>query len=161
MAVLQAAIAVARPVTTYRAIDLGAGALAVGLLTGAFALLPMLVALRRFGRSVLVAMSTVGAGAAVALLPLTGHVVVLGVLLALIGFLLGVGQPLMMTVIVRAVPEDARGAALALRLVGNRVGLVGTPAAAGVLAGAAGVSAAFWLLGALLGIALVGSRQET
>jgi MFS family permease len=116
--------------------------------------------LRRFGRPPLVVMSTIGSGLAVALLPLTRDVVVLGALLVLIGFLLGVGQPLMMTVIVRAVPEDARGAALALRLVGNRVGLVGTPAAAGALAGAAGVSAAFWLLGALLGVAMVGARRD-
>lgn len=35
----------ARPVTSYRALDLGAGAWEIGLLTGAFALLPMLVAL--------------------------------------------------------------------------------------------------------------------
>ena len=116
--------------------------------------------LRRVGRPRLVVLSTVGSGLAVAFLPATGNVVVLAALLAGIGFLLGVGQPLMMTVIVRAVPEDARGAALALRLVGNRIGLVGTPAAAGLLAGAAGVSAAFWLLGALLGAAMVGARHD-
>ncbi|SFN91558.1 Predicted arabinose efflux permease, MFS family [Geodermatophilus obscurus] len=116
--------------------------------------------LPRIGRPRLVLLSTVGSGLAVAFLPATGDVVVLGILLAVIGFLLGVGQPLMMTVIVRAVPEEARGAALALRLVGNRIGLVGTPAAAGLLAGAAGVSAAFWLLGALLGAAVVGARHD-
>ena len=116
--------------------------------------------LARLGRARLVAMSTVGSGAAIACLPATGDVWVLGALLAVIGFLLGVGQPLLMTLLVRAVPDDARGTALALRLVGNRVGLVGTPAAAGVLAGAAGVSAAFWLLGALLAVAVVGVRHS-
>jgi MFS family permease len=116
--------------------------------------------LRRIGRPRLVLFSTIGSGLAVAALPVTGNVAVLAGLLVLIGFLLGVGQPLMMTVIVRAVPEEARGVALALRLVGNRVGLVGTPAAAGLLAGAAGVSAAFWLLGALLGVAMVGARHD-
>ena len=116
--------------------------------------------LRWLGRPRLVLLSTVGSGLAVAFLPATGNVAVLAGLLAVIGFLLGVGQPLMMTVIVRSVPEDARGAALALRLVGNRIGLVSTPAAAGLLAGAAGVSAAFWLLGALLGVAMVGARHD-
>lgn len=42
---------------------------------------------------------------------------------------------LLMTLIIRAVPDDARGTALALRLVGDRVDPVGTPAAAGLLAG--------------------------
>ncbi|MBM7807924.1 MFS family permease [Geodermatophilus bullaregiensis] len=116
--------------------------------------------LRWLGRPRLVVLSTVGSGLAVACLPAAGNVAVLAVLLAGIGFLLGVGQPLMMTVIVRAVPEDARGAALALRLVGNRIGLVGTPAAAGLLAGTTGLSAAFWLLGALLGVAIVGARHD-
>ncbi|WP_222195560.1 MFS transporter [Modestobacter italicus] len=114
----------------------------------------------RLGRARLVVLSTVGSGIAVAFLPATGNVWVLGALLALIGFLLGVGQPLLMTLIIRAVPDDARGTALALRLVGNRVGLVGTPAAAGLLAGAAGVSAAFWLLGGLLAVAVVGARHS-
>ncbi|WP_299958769.1 MFS transporter [uncultured Modestobacter sp.] len=114
----------------------------------------------RLGRARLVVLSTVGSGIAVAFLPATGNVWLLGALLALIGFLLGVGQPLLMTLIIRAVPDDARGTALALRLVGNRVGLVGTPAAAGLLAGAAGVSAAFWLLGGLLAVAVVGARHS-
>jgi MFS family permease len=116
--------------------------------------------LRRLGRPRLVVLSTVGSGLAVAVLPMTDNVAVLAGLLVGVGFLLGVGQPLMMTVIVRAVPDDARGVALALRLVGNRVGLVGTPAAAGLLAGTAGVSAAFWLLGALLGAATIGARND-
>ena len=63
------------------------------------------------------------------------------------GFFLGIGQPLTMSLIVQAVPDDARGTALAIRLFGNRVGQVATPAVAGLVAGAAGIAAAFWLLG--------------
>jgi MFS family permease len=113
-----------------------------------------------FGRRNLVLLSTLGSGLIVALLPASGQVIVLGVLLGLAGLLLGVGQPLMMTAIVRAVPQDVRGAALALRLVGNRIGLVGTPAAAGLLAGATGVAGAFWLLGGLLAVAAVSARRD-
>jgi hypothetical protein len=47
-------------------------------------------------------------------------------------------------------PDDARGTALAIRLTGNRLGQVATPAAAGLVAGAAGVAAAFRLLGGVL-----------
>jgi hypothetical protein len=54
---------------------------------------------------------------------------------------------------VHAVPSASRGTALAIRLTGNRFGQVATPAAAGLIAGTAGVSAAFWLLGGLLGLA--------
>ncbi|MCW3031506.1 MAG: integral rane transport protein, partial [Solirubrobacterales bacterium] len=54
------------------------------------------------------------------------------------------------TMVVQLVPENARATALGLRLTGNRIGQAATPAAAGVFAGAAGVSSVFWLLGGIL-----------
>lgn len=82
----------------------------------------------------------------------------LGLMLAALGFCLGVGQPLSMTTVVQAAPDGARSTALALRLTGNRLGQVAAPAAAGMIAGVAGVAAPFVMLGALLllssGIAL-------
>ncbi|MFD3381146.1 MULTISPECIES: MFS transporter [unclassified Streptomyces] len=84
----------------------------------------------------------------------------LAVILALLGFCLGVGQPLSMTTVVQAAPDDARSTALALRLTGNRLGQVAAPAAAGLVAGVAGVAAPFVMLGALLLIASgLGLRQ--
>lgn len=74
----------------------------------------------------------------------------LGVILALLGFCLGVGQPLSMTTVVQAAPDGARSTALALRLTGNRLGQVAAPAAAGLVAGVAGVAAPFVMLGVLL-----------
>ncbi|MBK6015764.1 MFS transporter, partial [Streptomyces sp. MBT53] len=50
----------------------------------------------------------------------------------------------------QAAPDDARSTALALRLTGNRLGQVAAPAAAGLVAGVAGVAAPFVMLGALL-----------
>ncbi|MFE1883419.1 MFS transporter, partial [Streptomyces diastatochromogenes] len=47
-------------------------------------------------------------------------------------------------------PEGARSTALALRLTGNRLGQAAAPAAAGLVAGVAGVAAPFVMLGALL-----------
>jgi MFS family permease len=114
-------------------------------------LIPWMVG--RLGRVRLLAASAAGSALLTAALPLSGDVAVLGVLLAAAGFLLGIGQPLTMSMVVHAVPERTRGTALAIRLTGNRFGQVATPAAAGLVAGAAGVSAAFWLLGGLLGLA--------
>ena len=114
-------------------------------------LIPWMVG--RLGRVRLLAASAAGSALLTAALPLAGGPVVLGVLLAGAGFLLGIGQPLTMSMVVHAVPAGTRGTALAIRLTGNRFGQVATPAAAGLVAGAAGVAAAFWLLGGLLGLA--------
>jgi MFS family permease len=116
-------------------------------------LIPWMVG--RLGRVRLLATSAAGSALLTAALPLAGDAVALGVLLAAAGFLLGIGQPLTMSMVVQAVPESTRGTALAIRLTGNRFGQVATPAAAGLVAGAAGVSAAFFLLGGLLGLAAV------
>ncbi|WP_256104732.1 MFS transporter [Streptomyces sp. ODS05-4] len=85
----------------------------------------------------------------------------LAVMLAALGFCLGVGQPLSMTTVVRAAPDDARSTALALRLTGNRLGQVAAPASAGLVAGTAGPAAPFTMLGALLlAAAAVGARRR-
>ena len=114
-------------------------------------LIPWMVG--RLGRVRLLAASAAGSALLTAALPLAGGTAALAVLLAAAGFLLGIGQPLTMSMVVQAVPEGTRGTALAIRLTGNRFGQVATPAAAGLVAGAAGVSAAFFLLGGLLGLA--------
>ncbi|MFD3561722.1 MFS transporter [Streptomyces sp. NPDC058686] len=77
----------------------------------------------------------------------------LGAILVLLGFCLGVGQPLSMTTVVQAAPADARSTALALRLTGNRLGQVAAPASAGLIAGVAGTAAPFVMLGGLLMVA--------
>ena len=105
---------------------------------------------RRIGRTRLI---TIGAGSAAAALmgmTVTHDVFALGVLSVLAGFGMGFGQPLSMTLVVQLVPEHARSTALAVRLTGNRIGQVATPAAAGIVAGNAGASSVFWLLGAIL-----------
>ena len=74
----------------------------------------------------------------------------LAVLSVVAGFGMGFGQPLSMTLVVQLVPVHARSTALAVRLTGNRIGQVATPAAAGAVAGNAGARSVFWLLGGLL-----------
>jgi MFS family permease len=114
-------------------------------------LIPWMV--RALGRVRLIAVSAAGSAVAMAVLPIPGRAPLLALVLLVAGFFLGIGQPLTMSLIVQAVPDDARGTALAIRLTGNRVGQVATPAAAGLVAGAAGIAAAFWLLGGVLVLA--------
>jgi MFS family permease len=114
-------------------------------------LIPPMV--RALGRVRLIAVSAAGSALAMGVLPVPDEAAALAVVLVVAGFFLGIGQPLTMSLIVQAVPDDARGTALAIRLFGNRVGQVATPAVAGLVAGAAGIAAAFWLLGGLLAVA--------
>ncbi|MGW5610340.1 MFS transporter [Streptomyces sp. NPDC003753] len=120
--------------------------------------------LRLLGRAVLLALTCLVAALLCAGIALPVPVWALGAMLTVLGFCLGVGQPLSMTTVVQAAPDDARSTALALRLTGNRLGQVAAPAAAGLVAGVAGVAAPFAMLGALLlvssGIALRSPVRE-
>ncbi|QIJ61804.1 MFS transporter [Streptomyces sp. JB150] len=106
--------------------------------------------LRLLGRTALLTVTCLLAAALCAGIALPLPVWALAVVLAVLGFCLGVGQPLSMTTVVQAAPEGARSTALALRLTGNRLGQVAAPATAGLVAGLAGVAAPFVMLGGLL-----------
>ncbi|WP_262058367.1 MFS transporter [Streptomyces sp. STR69] len=106
--------------------------------------------LQLLGRAALLTATCLLAGVLCAGIALPVPVWAVGLMLAVLGFCLGVGQPLSMTTVVQAAPDDARSTALALRLTGNRLGQVAAPAAAGLVAGVAGVAAPFVMLGALL-----------
>lgn len=115
--------------------------------------------LRLLGRTALLTTTCLLAGLLCAGIALPVPVWGLAVMLAVLGFCLGVGQPLSMTTVVQAAPERARSTALALRLTGNRLGQVAAPASAGLVAGFAGTAAPFVMLGALLlGAAGLGVR---
>ncbi|GGS01571.1 MFS transporter [Streptomyces aureoverticillatus] len=106
--------------------------------------------LRMLGRRALIAVTCLLGGVLCAGVALPVPVWALAVMLVLLGFCLGVGQPLSMTTVVQAAPAAARSTALALRLTGNRLGQVAAPAGAGAIAGVAGVGAPFVMLGVLL-----------
>ncbi|MEU6842082.1 MFS transporter [Streptomyces sp. NPDC046716] len=105
------------------------------------------------GRALLITSTCLLAALLCATIALPVPVWALAVILVLLGFCLGVGQPLSMTTVVQAAPPDARSTALALRLTGNRLGQVAAPASAGLIAGVAGTAAPFVMLGALLLVA--------
>jgi MFS family permease len=105
---------------------------------------------RRVGRTRLIAIGALAAAVALVGMTATESVWALAVLCLVAGLGMGYGQPLSMTIVVQRVPEQARSTALAVRLTGNRIGQVVTPAAAGVVAGRTGSGSVFWLLGAML-----------
>jgi len=75
---------------------------------------------------------------------------VLGAVVFVAGFSLGVGQPLTMTLISQLTQPDERALAVSTRLTGNRLGQFLIPAAAGLIAASAGTSAVFIGLAILL-----------
>lgn len=105
----------------------------------------------QFRRSDLVLVSLLGAGVTIVATPstITWPTVTI-VLMAIGGFFLGLGQPLTMTLVVRSVPVTWRSTALAVRLLGNRVGQVVLPLAAGAIATTIGPAGAIWFASALL-----------
>jgi sugar phosphate permease len=77
-------------------------------------------------------------------------VYLLGALVLIAGFSLGVGQPLTMSLISQATKPEERAIAVSARLTGNRFGQFIIPAGAGLLAASSGTSAVFIGLSILL-----------
>ncbi|MEU3270045.1 MFS transporter [Saccharomonospora sp. NPDC006951] len=112
------------------------------------AFLPML--LRVVPRRWLLLSATLCSALPMAAIPLASNPVFMGVLLAVVGFFWGIGQPLTMTWVVNLVSVRSRASALSLRLTGNRLGQVLVPLGAGAIAGITGVGSVFVVTGALL-----------
>jgi MFS family permease len=85
--------------------------------------------------------------AAIAFAP---NVWVLGFVVLIAGFSLGVGQPLTMSLVSQATKPEERALAVSTRLMGNRFGQFLLPAGAGLLAAGAGTSGVFFALSILL-----------
>ncbi|MDR7346219.1 MFS transporter [Enteractinococcus fodinae] len=111
----------------------------------------------RYARNNLLLVALLVSAAAIAVVPGVVGWGVPGMVAAFIfmavgGFTLGVGQPITMTLISQGVPRSWRSPALALRLVGNRVGQVVLPLAASLVAGPVGPAGGIWFACAILGI---------
>lgn len=111
----------------------GATSMASRLLLGTFT--------ARVGRGNTLAGSLVLSAGALAAVALPVEIIGLVVAVAVVGFALGIGQPLTMSWLVERAPAHARGRALALRLSANRIAQVSVPAAMGGLVAVAGASA--------------------
>ncbi len=118
-------------------------------MTSRMLLVPMRRVLGR--RNLLVACMVLPAAALAAMIAI-GTVPALSVAMVLIGFGLGLGQPLTLSWVAGRAPVDLRGTAVAARLGGNRVGQFLLPAGIGLVAGFAGLGAVFWSLSILLAV---------
>lgn len=112
--------------------------------------LVMVVLIRRFGRRNVFIGSLLLPAVAMFALPFVPHVPTLVVLMVFAGFGLGLGQPMSTSWVAGAAPSDVRATALGVRLTGNRLTQAVMPALAGGIGGAAGVSAIFLVMGAML-----------
>lgn len=110
----------------------------------------MLPMIRMLGRQRLLALSVLLPAAGLAGVPLTVHPIVLGVMLAVAGFGLGLGQPMTISWVASQAPVGIRGTALGLRLTGNTFAQATMPAFVGLIATATGIGAAFVFIAMLL-----------
>jgi len=76
--------------------------------------------------------------------------VMLGLVILVAGFSLGVGQPMTMAWVSRISRDDERSFAISIRLAGNRLGQFLLPAVAGIISGVFGAGAVFVALALLM-----------
>ena len=139
----------------------GISASVIGAILGAFALaaaavrvvMPMLAAHLKEWK--VLAASMLSTAALFAVYPLMRSALAMGVCSVLLGFALGMVQPMVMSMLHQMTPEARHGEALGLRLIAINASSVMMPmlfGSAGALVGIAGV---FWVTGAVVGL---GSR---
>ncbi|MEV0831082.1 MFS transporter [Nonomuraea rubra] len=114
---------------------------------------------RAVGRRRLLVVSTLGAAAGMLLTPVPMPLWLLAALLVVVGFGLGVGQPLTMSWLAESAPEGMRGRAMSLRLVGNRTGQLFIPGAAGLMAAGLGTGGVLFVTAITLGWAGIAARR--
>jgi MFS family permease len=106
----------------------------------------------RFSTKQLLVGSNVVSVVACAAMAFAPNPITLGVIVAIAGFSLGVGQPLTMSMVSQLTIPQERALAVSTRLTGNRLGQFVVPAGAGLLATGSGTGAVFIGLSLLLAL---------
>jgi MFS family permease len=114
-----------------------------------------------FGRRSLLIASTVIPAVLLCSWPIFNSRPLLLASVVVIGFGLGIGQPMTMTWVANRAPADSQGIAMGLRLTANRLGQMVVPVAVGAIAGAAGIGSIFVSMAALLGASAVAARRAS
>lgn len=108
---------------------------------------------RRWNRSQLVITSLLVSAVLIALVPFILNTMWLALIaMAVAGFFVGITQPLTMTMVVKQVPTSWRSPALAVRLMGNRLGQVVIPLVSGLVAAPLGPAGAIWFTCILIAV---------
>jgi MFS family permease len=108
----------------------------------------------RIGRNGLLIASLAGSGLSMLGIAATSSLWLLFLLGVVVGFGLGIGAPLTMTLVASKAPRGTRAAAMAVRVTGDRIGLIVLAVILGALASALGAGTVFVAVGgSLLGSA--------
>jgi MFS family permease len=121
---------------------------------GIRAVLPTLVA--RYGRAALLRGSMIVAAGALVAIAFVQAVPLIVILMIAMGAGLGIGQPLTMAWVASIAAPGTRATALAVRLMGNRVGQVALPVAAGTVAAFGGAAGVLGVTGVIVALSLAG-----
>ena len=108
----------------------------------------------RIGRRTLLASSMAVSAVSLAAMPFITWEPGIVAVMVTAGFGLGIGQPVTMSWVAALARPETRATALAVRLMGNRVGQMGVPVLAGLIAGAAGAGWVLGFTGIVVGISL-------
>ncbi len=103
----------------------------------------------------LLVISVIGAVAFIAITPLFASYTLLLIAMGLRGGNLGVSQPLMISILGRALPPGAQGKGVGLRTTANRVTQTFLPPLAGLVVEVAGLAASFYVVGGVAVILLL------
>lgn len=121
----------------------------IAALVARLAMLRLVAALTRRR---LLALSMLIAAAGLAAIPLLDSIPALYAMMVVIGWGLGLGQPITLAWVAGQAPREIRGTAMSVRLSGNRLGQAVVPAAVGGIAGATGLAVVFFSPAVLLAI---------
>jgi MFS family permease len=111
------------------------------------------------GRRRLLVVSTFAAALSTAMVPFPMPIALLVVVVAVMGFALGVGQPITMAWLAESSPPGMRGRSMSLRLVGNRAGQLLIPSAVGLVAAGLGSAGVLWCSAAALASVAFAARR--
>jgi len=134
----------------------------IGLVLGAFAIaaaaIRMLVPIiaSRLHEGAVLTYAMIAATLLFFLYPLTSSSLEMSICSVLLGLVLGMEQPMVMSMLIQVTPAPLHGRAIGLRLMINNGASVLAPVLLGSLGGVVGIAAIFWLFSGILG---VGSRS--
>lgn len=124
--------------------------LSMRAISGLLSRLTMTAMVRRLGRQRLLDRALLVSGLAMCGIGLSHWPWLMGGLIMLIGFALGIGAPMTMPWVATVAPPEAQATAMAVRVSGNRVGQVVFPLGLGGIAGVLGPGAVFLFMAAAL-----------
>lgn len=128
----------------------------IGSIAGAGFTLSAAAATRYVSPYWVMVLCVLGGIVSVAITPLVGSFVLLALLAAVRGALMGLSQPLVITILSESVGKQAIGKAFGLRMSANRLASTVVPLIMGAVVGIAGLEASFLIMGGLLALIMIG-----